>query len=238
MTNVRDQSATSAPGPRWPDRARPVLAAVGLVAVAFASGFLWWLVRHDPAEQVAAPPTSAPATTTAGERTSTTSDEPTETSITSPSTVTAGRFTFVSATPAQTTSRCESVSYGQVGQWFVSNPCKQVVRTLYETSEGSARALVSVIVVTMPDAQQATQLKGVTDTSGTGNVSDLVRDGSARIAGAPDVARGSYASNVVDDLVTIVEAAYFPGSSGSTMLLDEIAAAGLEVGAELAQAGP
>lgn len=237
MTNVSSQPATSAPGPRWPERARPVLAALGLVAVAFASGFLWWLVRHDPADQVAAPPTSAPATTTAGEPTSSTS-EPAETSTTSPSTVIAGRFTFVSATPAQTTSRCESVSYGQVAQWFVDNPCEQVVRTLYETSEGSARALVSVIVVTMPDAGQATELKGVTDTSGTGNVSDLVRDGSAEVSGAPEVASGSYASNAVDDLVTIVETAYFPDSPGSTSLLDEIAYAGLEVGAELAQAGP
>ena len=74
----------------------------------------------------------------------------------------------------------------------------------------------------MPDAAQAQQLKAVTDTNGTGNVNDLVRDGTATLPRAPVVARGAYHSEVDGQQVTIVETNFF-GEHSDDELLAEIA---------------
>ncbi|MBA0126185.1 hypothetical protein H0B56_11595 [Haloechinothrix sp. YIM 98757] len=191
-----------------------MLAGIGLLAVAVLAGFVWWLVRYDlggaHADVGGTPAPADAAATATTEHTSSTTQETTG----------VGEYVFDSATAPDVGTNCAAVSYGDVRDWLAEHPCDRVVRGLYETSAGGARALVSVVVVTMPDERRAAELRALTDTTGAGNVSDMVRDGSAEIDDAPQVAGGQYASDVTGTDVTIVEAAFFDGHRDGTLLAD------------------
>ncbi|MGH3433662.1 MAG: hypothetical protein ACRDQB_12590 [Thermocrispum sp.] len=213
---------------RHPARTPRLLFALGLVMVAVFASLLWWLIRHDPDE---APP-QAGGTPQAGENAAPGGERP----ATEPApTVQAGRFTFEGLAPVHTTDRCEQVSYGKVRSWFADHPCARVVRGLFSARDGSnspARAAVSVSVVTMPGDAEARKLKELTDTSGTGNVSDLLKDGTVRLPGVPEVAGGSYASSLSGPTLTIVESAFY-GDTENKALLAEITTQALQVAGQL-----
>lgn len=200
--------------------------AVAMLAVAVVSGLIWWLIRHDP--EPPAPGAGNPVPADSSATGSTDADDGTPSSSTVPDTIEAGRFTYTALALPDVRKDCAKVSYGQVEDWFEDRPCEHVVRGLYSTKEDGARALVSVAVVTMPDAEQAKELKTLTDTSGTGNVSDLQRDGSVPTPGAPRVAGGGYASNIVDNTVTVIESAFYDGHRDRS-LLNEITSEALGI---------
>jgi hypothetical protein len=161
---------------------------LGLVAVAVVAGLIWWLVRHDSGP--AAPVAQAPAR----------------------------EFSFTAAEGPVASTDCAGKATDEVKRWFGSHPCQQLSRALYTTTTGDARALVSVALVTMPSGDQAQQLKALVDTDGTGNISDLVRDGTAKVSNAPKLADGDYASRVNGSKVTIVLAGFFNGHTDSAAL--------------------
>lgn len=174
----------TAPLPRittTPKRRPVVLKAAGLVVVAVVAGLVWWLIRHDPAP--VAPVAQAPAK----------------------------QFEFAATVSPVVTTDCAAKSTDQVKAWFGTHPCQQLARALYTTSYGDARALVSVAVVTMPTAADSRALKQLVDTDGTGNVSDLVRDGTAKLPDAPKLADGKYASRLTGTRVAIVLADFYGG---------------------------
>ena len=191
------QPAPQGPGPGRSARARLALRVGALVAVAVVSGLVWWLIRYQPSTEGDAAAAEDP--------------------------LTSGEFAYTEVAGPEISANCAGNSYGDVVGWFQQHPCERVHRSLYETREGDARALVSVVVVTMPEQDGAKQLKVTTDTDGTGNVNDLVRDGTATLPGAPNVAQGEYASRVVGTRLTIVETAYFPDSAGAPDTLQRIA---------------
>ena len=157
-----------------------MLKVAGLVAVAVVAGLVWWLVRGGPAED-SPPAAQAPVK----------------------------EFQFVVADGPVAATDCAANSYGQIKQWLAQHPCRHLSRALYTTSAGTARALVSVAVVTLSSPEEAQQLKKLADTDGTGNVNDLVRDGTATIAGAPKLADGDYLSCTNGAAVTIVLSVFF-----------------------------
>ncbi len=222
VSGANDTAHRAEPGAP-PSGARPsrVLMGAGLLAVAVIAGFAWWLIRHEPE-----PVLTATAPTKAS-----TAKPPDDRPASAPTTVDSGEFTFGAAVAPDAGRDCVTVSYGQVRDWFRDHPCERVVRGLYTTNK-TERALVSIIVVTMPSAERAQDLKSITDTSGTGNVSDMLRDGSAHVPGAPDVAGESYASDVTGRNVTVVEAAFFDGYRNRS-LLDEISAEALRMATRL-----
>ncbi|MEU0467339.1 hypothetical protein ABZ215_25335 [Amycolatopsis sp. NPDC006131] len=167
----------------------PLLKAAGLVAVAVVAGLVWWLVRGGSAEETP-PAAQSPAK----------------------------EFQFVVSDGPVAATDCAANSYGQVKQFFTQHPCQRLSRALYTTSSGATRALVSVAVVTMSAPEDAQQLKKLADTDGTGNVNDLVRDGTAKIPGAPKLADGDYLSRVTGASVTIVLSAFFDGHSDEATL--------------------
>ncbi|NIH81292.1 hypothetical protein [Amycolatopsis viridis] len=154
----------------------------GLVVVAVVAGLVWWLVRA-PGDSSPSPSPSAPAK----------------------------EFQFALTDGPVAATDCAANSYGQIKQWFAQHPCQRLVRALYTANAGTARALVSVAVVTLPAPEGARQLKKLADTDDTGNVTDLVRDGTAQIPEAPKLADGYYASRVQGSALTIVLSAYFDG---------------------------
>lgn len=186
----RIPAGPAGPQPEPPPR-RPgnLLKGAVLVAVAVVSGLVWWLIRHDSTE----PPTQAQG----GEKPA---------------------FDYKLAEGPTVASDCAANSYGEVKKWFGGHQCTRLSRALYTVNSGKAKALVSVSLVTMPSPELAAGLKQLTDTDDAGNVTDLVKDGTAKIPKAPKVAGGDYASNQAGAEVTIVEAAFFEKHEDKALL--------------------
>ncbi|GAA1943223.1 hypothetical protein [Amycolatopsis minnesotensis] len=186
----RIPAGPAGPQPEPPSRRTGYLfKGAGLVAVAVVSGFLWWLIRHDGDE----PPSQAQG----GEKPA---------------------FDYKLAEGPKVASDCAANSYGEVKKWFGDHQCTRLSRALYTVNSGKAKVLVSVSLVTMPSPDLAAGLKQLTDTDDAGNVTDLVKDGTAKIAKAPKVAGGEYASNQAGAEVTIVEAAFFEKHEDKALL--------------------
>ncbi|MEV7094314.1 hypothetical protein AB0M80_15930 [Amycolatopsis sp. NPDC051045] len=200
------------PQPRPPvpparDTRSLLLRGAGLVAIAVVSGLLWYLIRHD----------SAP-------------DEP----VAQPPAQNSGQFQFTKVAGPEKTGDCTAKSYGDTKDFFQDNPCQSLVRALYTTESGGAKALVSVVVVGMPDSSKAKALKALTEKDGTGNVTDLVRDKTFAATGTPSVSGSdaAYASKVDGTNTTIVLADFYAKHKDKD-LIEKIADDALRLSADL-----
>jgi hypothetical protein len=102
---------------------------------------------------------------------------------------------------------CVGHSYGAVADSFATTDCTGLSRALYSTDVGGEAVVVSVARVQMPDATAARALRALTDQNGSGNVSDLLREG-VRYTGSPaELSGAEYASALSGATVTIVEVA-------------------------------
>jgi hypothetical protein len=135
--------------------------------------------------------------------------------------------TFV-AQRVQTDPTCVGNAYGTVAEFFADTDCAGLARALYSTDVGGRKVVVSVSVADMGDSAGAQALRALADRNGSGNVSDLLREG-VRYPGGPSKLSGAqYASAVSGSTVTIVETAWAaPGSTGSTADLDVVASTAL-----------
>lgn len=74
-------------------------------------------------------------------------------------------------------SDCVANAYGQVQTYLREHPCRALARSLIEVRDQKGDvALVAVASVEMPDAEQATELRRLMDSPGTGNVTELSRE--------------------------------------------------------------
>ncbi|HEV7980133.1 hypothetical protein [Amycolatopsis sp.] len=192
------------PAPQIKPKLTPLKGA-GLLGIAVVSGLLWWLIRH---EEPAAPVAQQPANT--------------------------GQFQFTLAEGPEVSTDCAKKSYNKTQDFFGKNPCRRLSRALYTTTAGGTKALVSVVLVTMPDAGKATALKALTDENDTGNISDMVRDKTAKIPGQPALADGEYESHVIGNEVTIVLANFFNGHKDTT-LINKVAVDAIRLSSNLAK---
>ena len=127
-------------------------------------------------------------------------------------------------------AQCAAHAYGEVKAFLTEQPCTRLERALFLTEVDGKPVAVSVAEVTMPDADGAAALKAMTDTSGTGNVNDLLRE-DVRPDGYPSaevITGGEYASSVIETKVRIVEAAFVDGSD-TTPNVDAAADAALQI---------
>jgi len=183
--------------------------AAGVAGVRYASGL----------DDSAANPTGQGST-------GATSPGPPTTSATTPppQTQVVGDVTYtLQASRADTD--CVSNSYGQVAEYFAGTPCTGLTRALFTANLGGASAVISVSEVQLADDEVATEFRTLVDSSGTGNVSDLLRSGVPLEGGPSELVAGAYASELSGSMVRIVEVAW----------LDEAAAgedATLEAAAE------
>lgn len=199
------------PGPPAPGRGQArdnrtlLLRGAGLVAIAVVSGLIWFLIRHDSTpEPVAQPPAKT------------------------------SEFDYQLVEGPSKSTDCAAKSYGEAQNYFKNTPCTALSRALYTVQYGDAKALVSVVLVSMPQASQATQLKALTDQDGTGNVTDLVRDHTYKAAGAPSVGgeKAAYESQVSGSDVTIVLTDFY-AKHKDAVLLKRIAKDALQLSANL-----
>ncbi|MCZ2819580.1 hypothetical protein O2V63_04465 [Modestobacter sp. VKM Ac-2977] len=126
-------------------------------------------------------------------------------------------------------STCIGHSYDAVAGFFANNDCTDLERALWAAEVEGLPAVVSVARVTMPDPASAQALRSLADTDGSGNVSDLLREGVS-YEGAPERLSGAqYASSQQDATVTIVETSWAGAERGATSALDALASAGLSL---------
>jgi hypothetical protein len=170
----------------------------GLVAIAVVSGLLWYLIVHTDPPPVADQQPSP----TAG-------------------------YDFVLAEGPVVATDCVAKSYGKTKQFFDDTNCKRLSRAIYTGKSDGRPVLVSVVLVTMPDAAKADQLKTLTDTDGTGNVTDLVKDGTYKTKGGLKLSdeAGQYQSSVSGDSITIVLAKFLDQHPDKVALAKVTAAA-------------
>ncbi|HVD26894.1 MAG TPA: hypothetical protein VNC79_00135, partial [Mycobacteriales bacterium] len=123
---------------------------------------------------------------------------------------------------------CRGHAYGATADFFADNDCTGLSRALYSTEIGGESVVVSVSRVRLADAAAARSLRSLTDANGSGNVSDLLREG-VRYTGSPaELAGAEYASAVSGTTVTIVESAWVDeDAEGSSAEIDQIADSGL-----------
>ncbi|MGY1841746.1 MULTISPECIES: hypothetical protein [unclassified Modestobacter] len=128
----------------------------------------------------------------------------------------------------QRDTSCAEHAYGSVASFFAENECTGLVRSLWSADSDGRSAVVSIAEVTMPDASLAQALRALADTDGSGNVSDLLREGVG-YAGAPPRLQGAqYASSQRGNGVTIVESAW-AGEAGSSAALDVLTSSALSL---------
>ncbi|KAA9161564.1 hypothetical protein FPZ12_013690 [Amycolatopsis acidicola] len=144
----------------------------------------------------------------------------------------AKEFTFTPAEGPVASTDCAGKSTASVKKYFSEHPCQGLSRALYDTTASGNKALVSVVLVTMPTPADAQQLKTILDGDNTGNVNDLVRDGTAKIADAPKLYTGKYASRLTSNQVTVVLAGFF-GDHKDDATIGRVANEALDLSSQL-----
>lgn len=156
---------------------------LGLLAVAVISGLLWLAVKPDSAE----PPGGSEART---------------------------KYDFALLQQVEGLQGCADVSNGKIKQYLKQYPCQHLTRALYTTKlPDGQQVLSSVTTVLMPDANSAQRLNALTTKDQTGNINDLVDDGSIGTEHYPKLGDAGYVSAVQGNLVAIGDSAYFGTSS-------------------------
>jgi hypothetical protein len=123
---------------------------------------------------------------------------------------------------------CIGHAYGEVSNFFAGTDCTGLSRALYSTALEGRPVVVSISRVRMPDTATARSLQQLTDRNGSGNVSDLLREG-VRYQGSPAALSGAeYASAISGSSVTIVESSWAdPANTGNAAEIDVVAGAAL-----------
>jgi hypothetical protein len=129
----------------------------------------------------------------------------------------------------QVDDTCVGHSYGQTAEYFATTNCTGVSRALYSAELDGGPVVVSVSRVRMADPATARELQGLTDRNGSGNISDLLREG-VRYTGSPaELSGAEYASALNGSTVTIVESAWAEpdATAGADADIDLVASNGL-----------
>lgn len=201
-----------------------VLAALALVVVLGLGG---WLLTRD-GEDPAGGGTDTAAQTTSAAPTTSEPAVPTGQAIGTTQVVAGTTYTLQAF---QYDASCAGRAYGAARGFFETTDCGGLVRSLWSAEADGLPAVVSVAQVTMPDAARAQALLSLTDTAGTGNVNDLLREG-VRFDGGPEaLSDAEYASAATGEVATIVETDWVDGEGSAAALL-ALAENALELSAE------
>ena len=111
---------------------------------------------------------------------------------------------------------CAAHSYGQVQSFFARTPCSSVHRVLATTKQGERTVVIAASIVTFDTATQAERYLALVNSDGTGNISDLLREGVGYAGGPRKLPPAAFASRQSGSQVWVAEAAYTTGSSSTT----------------------
>jgi hypothetical protein len=122
---------------------------------------------------------------------------------------------------------CRDHAYGRVAEFLAATDCTGLSRALWATQVDGQGVVVAVSRVQMPDTAAARQLQALADTTGTGNVNDLLREGKGYSGGPSELSGTEYASAVSGPVVTIVESSWVQAGAGDAATVDAIAGSAL-----------
>jgi hypothetical protein len=113
-------------------------------------------------------------------------------------------------------TNCAAHSYGEISDFLSKTPCSAVRRQLATTTQGGRQIVVASYVVTFDTSTQAASFDKIVTADGTGNISDLLREG-VRYAGGPQHLsdNAAFASRQDGSKVYVAEAAWAHGDSDS-----------------------
>jgi hypothetical protein len=110
-------------------------------------------------------------------------------------------------------TNCAAHSYGQVQVFFARTPCTALHRSLFSTSSGGRAVVIAASTVTFASSGEAAEYLRLVTSDGTGNVNDLLREGS-RYPGSPSkLPPAAFASRQDGARVLVAEAGYAEGPS-------------------------
>jgi hypothetical protein len=194
-----------------PPRRTALLIAAGLTVLALLGVGGWLLLGNDPdgPDGGAAGGPSAAGTTAPGPVAGDVQDV-------------AGVEYTVEA--VQVDDTCAGHAYGEVADFLGATDCTGLSRAIYSAELEAGAVVVSVIRVQMADTATARDLRALTDRNGSGNVSDLLREGVGYAGGPAKLSGAEYASALSGATVTIVESAWAdPAAAGSSSDIDRVA---------------
>jgi hypothetical protein len=122
---------------------------------------------------------------------------------------------------------CAAHSYGRVRAFFTTHPCTSLHRALFTGTSSGTPVVIAVSTVSMATERDAADLQRLADSDGTGNVSDLLREGVTVPGGPARLHNASYASQRHGPALVIVEA---DTASGAGSGLTPLAKAALRLG--------
>jgi hypothetical protein len=122
---------------------------------------------------------------------------------------------------------CQGHAYRQAAAFLRERPCLHLDRSLWSGVAGGQPVVVAVATVQLTDTATAAAFRSIVDSDGTGNVSDLLREGR-RFPGAPaSLTDQGYASAQLGDRVVVAEADGIDPRFTDGDALDRISRAGL-----------
>jgi len=112
---------------------------------------------------------------------------------------------------------CTGHSRGRTRSVFQAQNCVKATRSLATGQVGGRQVLFVVSKIQMPSVDAAASIKQVLDSTGSGNLNDLLREGKT-FPGAPDKMPSSgFASVQTGPLVQVAEAGFLDGPSSNTV---------------------
>jgi hypothetical protein len=125
-------------------------------------------------------------------------------------------------------TNCAAHAYGRVQAFFARTPCTSVHRLLATTSQHGRQVVIASNIVTFASSAQAQSYLVLVNSDGTGNISDLLREGVTYPGSPHKLPDAAFASRQLGDRVWVAEAGYVTGSSRATdPALKAIAAQGI-----------
>lgn len=111
---------------------------------------------------------------------------------------------------------CAAHAYGQVQSFFTRTPCVSVDRLLASVNHAGRAVVIASNVVTFRTAAQAQQYLTLVNADGTGNISDLLREGISYAGGPDKLPDAAFASRLAGNRVYVAEAGYVGGISDAS----------------------
>ncbi len=110
---------------------------------------------------------------------------------------------------------CRAHSYGQMPAFFAKTPCSSVHRVLATTNQSGRTVVIASYIVTFSNEQAAQTYTQFVNADGTGNISDLLREGVS-FSGAPKaLPPAAFDSRQDGNRVFVAEAAFVSGASSA-----------------------
>ncbi|HEX4725025.1 MAG TPA: hypothetical protein VH333_21100 [Pseudonocardiaceae bacterium] len=132
-----------------------------------------------------------------------------------PPSVTVGGVSFSRTGSAQATD-CAGHAYGDVQVWLSEHQCVDLARSTYQTTSDGHPAAVALAVLTFHDVATAKAFSAVANATGSGGITDLVKDGAGWRGGPKSFDDAAYTVLLRDASVRLTEVVWIGRTSSPT----------------------